>query len=131
MIVKVQESGFVNLDDFKNLLDISLVVYYKITTKKNKTITLKFYDKDKKLVKPYNRKVYQLILFSDDLIFNPYLKRSEDLQELSQDLAECKAKYKISSYRLDEVIELESYVKPVEFPKKKKFISQAISQKKN
>lgn len=122
MIIKVQEDGFVNLDEFKNLLDISLVVYYKLTIKKDKTISLKFYDKNKKLIKPYNRKVYQLILFTNDLVFNPYMQKFNSLQELYLELDECKSKYKVDSYTVQEVNELEKYVKEVTYPKKK-FIS--------
>jgi len=53
MIITVQEDGFVPLDHFKNLLDISQVVYYALR-EKNGIVTLKFYDKNKKLI-PLNK----------------------------------------------------------------------------
>lgn len=106
MIIKVKENGFVNLDEFKDLIDISKVVYYKLVAKKDKSLSLKFYDKDKKLVKPKSKKYYQLIFFSNDLVFNPMIARFESLLELNQEVESCK-KYKDYSYYIQEVNELD------------------------
>lgn len=50
--IKVSKSGHVSLDTFKDFLDISKVIYYSLKHKDG-NLTLKFYDKNKKLVKPY------------------------------------------------------------------------------
>ena len=55
-IITVQEDGFVDLEEFKNVIDTSKVVFYSIKLKKDNTLLLKFYDKKKKLVKPYGSK---------------------------------------------------------------------------
>ena len=52
MILTVPSTGFVPIEEFKDLLDISKVVYYSIEDSDG-TLTLKFYDKNEKLVKPY------------------------------------------------------------------------------
>lgn len=54
-LITVEEGGFVNLSDFKDVVDISKVVYYDIKLKKDDTLLIKFYDKRKKLVRPYVR----------------------------------------------------------------------------
>lgn len=51
--IKVQEGGFVNLDDFADLINIKRVKYYELVHNANKgTLILMFFDKDKKIVKP-------------------------------------------------------------------------------
>lgn len=51
-IITVREGGFVYLSDFKDLLDVGKVVSYNIKPHKDGTISIKFYDKKGKLVKP-------------------------------------------------------------------------------
>lgn len=55
MAITVSKEGFVNLSDFDKYLDISKVVFYSLK-EKNGCIHLKFYDKNKKVVKPYESK---------------------------------------------------------------------------
>jgi hypothetical protein len=47
--------GFINLHDFKDFVDVGRVVYYTLKHKKDGTLTLKFYDKKEKLIKPYGK----------------------------------------------------------------------------
>lgn len=51
-IITIGKDGFVDLTEFKDIIPISLVKYYSVKANKNKTLMLKFYDKDQKLVKP-------------------------------------------------------------------------------
>jgi hypothetical protein len=55
-IIVVDDGGFVDIDQFKEYLDVEKIYYYVVKLNKDKTITLKFYDKKKKLVKPYAQK---------------------------------------------------------------------------
>ncbi len=55
-IVKVDKNGRLKLTAFKDLLDISEVSFYKIKEHKVKpgetpSLTIKFYDKNRKLIK--------------------------------------------------------------------------------
>lgn len=50
--ITVQAGGFVNIEDFKEFIDINKIAYYEFKLGTNKTITLKFYDKKKKLIRP-------------------------------------------------------------------------------
>lgn len=54
--INVDKDGYVTLSDFSPYMDVSKVTYYLVKIKKNGTIKLKFYDKNKKLVKPYGTK---------------------------------------------------------------------------
>jgi hypothetical protein len=54
--IKVDEFGHVFLWDLRDLLDVRKIVYYSLKVNKNKTLSLKFYDKKKKLVRPYGQK---------------------------------------------------------------------------
>ncbi len=45
---------YLDLEDFKDIVDISKVVYYKIKFKKDKSVILSFYDKNKKKIKAGN-----------------------------------------------------------------------------
>jgi len=54
--IKVPSTGKVLLSKFKNLIDISKVVYYSLDINEDKTLTLKFFDKNKKLIKPKENK---------------------------------------------------------------------------
>lgn len=45
---------YLDLEDFKDIVDISKVVYYKIKFKKDKSLILSFYDKNKKKIKAEN-----------------------------------------------------------------------------
>jgi hypothetical protein len=53
MTIKVGKDGVVDLKHFKDMVDTSIVVYYSLKVNKDKTLSLKFYNKSKKLVKPY------------------------------------------------------------------------------
>ena len=50
--VKVHKGGFVYLKDFEGLIDTDKVHSYTIKVNKDKTLTIKFYDDKKKVVKP-------------------------------------------------------------------------------
>ena len=52
--IKIPKTGFVNLSNFEKLIDISKIMYYDLT-EDNGVLTLKFFDKRKKLVKPYGQ----------------------------------------------------------------------------
>lgn len=52
----VDKNGFVFIEDFKDLLNVEIVQYYTIKTRKDKTVVVKFYDKNRKLVRPYEQK---------------------------------------------------------------------------
>jgi len=52
MRITVAKTGLVPVNKFKNLIDISKVTYYSLK-EKDGNITLKFYDKNHKLIKPY------------------------------------------------------------------------------
>ena len=49
MIIKVSKDGFIDLKEFKNVLDISKVSYYDLK-ESGRVLTLKFYDKDNKII---------------------------------------------------------------------------------
>jgi hypothetical protein len=49
--IKVHPGGILFLEDFKKFLDISKVVFYSMKDNKG-TVVLKFYDKNKKLIRP-------------------------------------------------------------------------------
>lgn len=51
MIITVGKGGLVPLETFASFLDVSKIGYYSLKANKNKTLTLKFYDKKKKLIK--------------------------------------------------------------------------------
>lgn len=55
-IITIDKEGFVYIEEFRNIVDIDKVVFYSLKGKKDGTIHLKFYDKKKKLVRPYERK---------------------------------------------------------------------------
>jgi len=50
MTITVPASGFIDIEYFKNFLDISKVSWYSLKEKED-VIILKFYDKNKKLIK--------------------------------------------------------------------------------
>lgn len=54
-IIKVDRDGGVALNYFVDLLDVDRVKFYNVKLNKDKTLTVKFYDKNKKLVKPYEQ----------------------------------------------------------------------------
>lgn len=54
-IVQVGENGTLPLEEFAFFVDISKVYKYQFKQNKNGTLTLKFYDKKGKLVKPYGK----------------------------------------------------------------------------
>ena len=54
--IKVHKGGFVHIDDFRDILDINKISYYTLRVNKDKTLSLKFYDKREKLIKPYGQK---------------------------------------------------------------------------
>lgn len=55
MKIKVNKDGFVKLDQFRELLNVDKVVYYKITQLElpEGSFTIRFYDKKKRIVRPY------------------------------------------------------------------------------
>lgn len=53
--IVVSMGGFIRIEDFSDLVDTNRVVYYKLKVDKDKTLTIKFYDCQKKLVKPYGK----------------------------------------------------------------------------
>jgi hypothetical protein len=55
MIVTVPESGFVDIKLFQKILDISKIVYYTLKHRDG-CLVLKFYDKNKRLIKPFPEK---------------------------------------------------------------------------
>lgn len=50
--IVLDSEGRIMLKQFEGLIDISSVAYYSIKKNKDKSLTLKFYDKKRKLVKP-------------------------------------------------------------------------------
>lgn len=52
-ILSVNKDGTVYLKNFEKYLDINEVKFYNLKYNKDNSITLKFYDGKKKLVKPY------------------------------------------------------------------------------
>lgn len=55
-IVKVKTDkktgdGYLNLDEFKDFVDIKKVHSYKLTEHKNKILSIEFFDKEGKLIK--------------------------------------------------------------------------------
>ena len=52
---KFSEDGeaYFDLEVFKDIVDISKVEYYQIKTQKNGNTIVTFYDKKKKVIKPY------------------------------------------------------------------------------
>jgi hypothetical protein len=54
--ITVKDGQHVSIEDFKDLVDIDRIVFYRLNPKKDGTIHIKFYDKKKKLVRPYERK---------------------------------------------------------------------------
>lgn len=47
---------FLNLKDFKNFVDVSKVVYYEFDETDSKNLTLRFFDKNKKLLPTKEKK---------------------------------------------------------------------------
>ena len=52
MKVNVPRDGFIPLSKFEKLIDISKAMYYYLSEEEG-VLTLKLYDKGKKLIKPY------------------------------------------------------------------------------
>jgi hypothetical protein len=48
--------GYIDLYVLKDQINISKIAYYNLKVNKDKTLTIKFYDDNKKLVKPYKVK---------------------------------------------------------------------------
>lgn len=53
--IHVDKDGILMLSAFRDWIDTSKVAFYSMKLNKNKTVSLKFYDKKKKLVKPYGQ----------------------------------------------------------------------------
>ena len=51
--IKADKGGLLLLKDFEDIVDTTKVQYYEWTLNKNKSLTLKFYDSKRKLIKPY------------------------------------------------------------------------------
>lgn len=56
MTITVPPSGLIDTVEFSNLLDISKCVYYTFKQNKDGTLSLTFYDKNKKRIKLYGNK---------------------------------------------------------------------------
>ena len=54
-IIKVRRGGFVSLKEFSDFFDISKIVTYTIKVNKDKSVSIKFYDSEKKLVRSNER----------------------------------------------------------------------------
>lgn len=54
--IKVDKDGFLLLNQFDHWLDTRQVKFYCVRLNKDKTVTIKFYDAKKKLVRPYEQK---------------------------------------------------------------------------
>lgn len=54
--VTVDEKGQIDIQVFKDFVDISKVEYYNFKLNDDKTLSLTLYDKDKKLIKPHKPK---------------------------------------------------------------------------
>jgi len=54
-IISLDGWGRISLYEFIDLIDIDKVEFYSIKLNKNKTLTLKFYDKKRKLLKLYGK----------------------------------------------------------------------------
>lgn len=55
-IVTVDKLGRLDLEDFRELVNVDRIEFYSLKVKKDKTLILKFYDKKKRLVKPNGQK---------------------------------------------------------------------------
>jgi hypothetical protein len=53
MRITVDKDGTIPLWHFADLIDTDKVVYYKFKARKDGTLTIKFYDRNKRLIKPY------------------------------------------------------------------------------
>jgi len=53
MIITIPESGELDIELFKDLIDISKISYYYLE-EKDGIIKLQFYDSEKKFIKPYS-----------------------------------------------------------------------------
>lgn len=54
MIVTINKNGFVPLESLKDIIDISKVIYYSVE-EVNGSFYLKLYNKQKRLIKPYDK----------------------------------------------------------------------------
>jgi hypothetical protein len=54
MTITISKEGFVSLKKFETLLDISRVKFYTLK-EKDGSIHLKFFDKNRKVIKPYGK----------------------------------------------------------------------------
>ena len=55
MIISVDDSGYIMVSQFSGLLDITKVEYYSLDLNSDNTLTLKFYDLEKRLIKFYGK----------------------------------------------------------------------------
>jgi len=55
-IVKVDRDGGIAMNHFVGWINVDRVKFYSVKSNKDKTLTVKFYDKNRKLVKPNERK---------------------------------------------------------------------------
>ena len=54
--ITLKENGFVNIEDFRGFLDVDKVKFYKLKHNEDGTIIIRFYDKKRRLVKPYGKR---------------------------------------------------------------------------
>ena len=54
--INVSTDGFLLIEDFSEWLDVAVVEFYSMHINDDSSITVKFYDKSKKLIKPHDPK---------------------------------------------------------------------------
>lgn len=54
--IKVDKDGILDLYCFSDFIDITKVKFYTFKTNKDLSLIVKFYDKNRKLIKPYEQK---------------------------------------------------------------------------
>ncbi len=59
--IKINKNGFVDIKNFEHIIDISKVKFYSLVPSNDGTLSIKFYNSKKKLVKPYG-KLYQKVM---------------------------------------------------------------------
>ena len=54
--ITVKDGGYLLVEDFKDFIDVDKIAYYALKHNKDGTLTIKFYDKKKKLIKVNEQK---------------------------------------------------------------------------
>lgn len=50
-VIQIDKDGCIDLDEFKRYVDITRVVYYKVWTRKDGSLRIRFYDKNHKWIR--------------------------------------------------------------------------------